>query len=70
FANGTGYFWDEGEDVSENEAQTFTWTLEKSELTQIHDMEISGAKVPKTYTVTELTASSLKYSGHSFTKVN
>lgn len=45
-----------------------------SELTQIHIMTIGG-NVPKVYTVTELTATTLKYKDsfsvtHSFTKVN
>ena len=74
FSNGNGYSWDEGDDVSESEAQDFTWTLESSTLTHIHILEIGGT-VPKVYTVTELTEKSLKYKddfgkSFSFTKVN
>ena len=58
--NHTGATWDEDDDVHEDEAQGFEWKLVKSELRQIHIMEMGGA-VPKTYTVTELTATSLKY---------
>jgi hypothetical protein len=73
-ANGTGATWDTADDVTEAEAQTFTWTLVKSELTHIHVLE-TGGSVPKVYTVTELTATSLKYhddfsANFSFTKVS
>ncbi len=59
-ADGTGGTWDTADDVTEAEAQAFTWTLIKAELTHIHVLEIGGS-VPKVYTVTELTATSLKY---------
>jgi hypothetical protein len=73
-ADGTGGTWDTSDDVTEAEAQLFTWTLVKSELTHIHVLEVGGA-VPKVYTVTELTATSLKYNddfgvSFSFTKVS
>lgn len=72
--DGTGATWDTSDNVTEAEAQTFTWTLVKSELTQIHNLEIGGS-VPKVYTVTELTDVSLKYHddfgvNFSFTKVS
>ena len=57
--DGTGLTWDTADDVSEEEAQAFTWTLVYSTLTHIHIMEIGGV-VPKVYTVTELTATSLQ----------
>ena len=72
-SNHTGSTWDTADDVMEDEAQPFTWQLVKSELEQIHIMEMGG-KVPKYYTVTELTETSLKYKddykSYSFTKVN
>ena len=72
-ADGTGGTWDTADDVTEAEAQAFTWTLVKAELTHIHVLEIGGS-VPKVYTVTELTATSLKYhddfgASFTFTKV-
>ena len=72
-AGGTGGTWDTADDVTEAEAQAFTWTLVKSDLTHVHIMEIGGS-IPKVYTVTELTATSLKYHddfgvNFSFTKV-
>jgi hypothetical protein len=71
--NGTGGTWDTGDDVTESEAQAFTWTLVASELTHIHLLEIGGS-VPKIYKVTELTTTSLKYQDDfgvkfSFTRV-
>lgn len=58
--NNTGATWDTADNVTEAEAQAFTWTLVKSQLTHIHIIQ-SGGTVPKIYTVTELTATSLKY---------
>jgi hypothetical protein len=73
-ADGTGGTWDTADDVTEAEAQPFTWTLVKDQLTHIHIMQIGGS-VPKVYTVTELTATTLKYHddfdvSFSFTKVS
>lgn len=73
-SDGNGVTWDTADDVTEAEGQIFTWTLKKAELTQIHIMSVGG-NVPKVYTVTELTATSLKYHdsfnvSYSFTKVN
>lgn len=71
-ANGTGYTWDTADDVTEAEAQVFSWKLEGSTLTQIHLMEMGG-NVPKTYTVTKLSATTLAYhddygKSYTFTK--
>lgn len=74
YDDGSGATWDTSDDVTEEEAQEFTWTLEQSELTHIHIMELGGV-VPEVYTVTELTATTLKYKddfdkSYSFTKVS
>ncbi|MBR5190083.1 MAG: lipocalin family protein [Paludibacteraceae bacterium] len=71
-ADGTGYTWDEADDVTEAEAQQFTWTLEEDVLTHIHIMEMDGS-IPKVYTVTKLTATELTYEddfgkAHTFNK--
>jgi len=71
-SNKTGTTWDTSDDVSEAEGQAFTWSLSQSDLTHIHIIE-TGGSVPKTYTVTELTANTLKYKDsfgktYSFTK--
>lgn len=57
-----GLTWDVSADMTEEDGQKFTWALKKSELTQIHVVEIIGGQsVTKIYKVTELTASTLKY---------
>ncbi len=58
--DGTGYTWDTADDVTEEEAQPFTWSLNGKTLTQNHQMEMGGI-VPKSYTVTTLDASTLAY---------
>jgi len=73
FSDGKGYTWDTSDDVNEDEAQRFTWTLVRLELTHIHVLEIGGT-VPKVYTVKELTTSRLRYEddfgkSYTFTKV-
>ncbi len=81
-SNYTGGTWDTADDVTENEAQSFTWSLVQAELTQIHIISVrksNGTKVrrnvPKVYVITELTTNSLKYkdgfgNATSFTKVS
>lgn len=59
-ANYNGVTWDTGEDVSEAEAQPFTWSLEGAILTQVHQGEM-GQVVPKVYTLTTLNDSTLSY---------
>lgn len=72
-SNYSGATWDTSDDVTEAEAQPFTWSLVQSELTHIHIMEVGG-NVPKVYTVTELTVNKLTYKdnfgkSYSFTKL-
>lgn len=69
-ASGNGLTWDESDDVTEEEAQSFTWELEDATLTRYHQMEGSAAVVPKTYTIKTLTATTLVYEtsgGKTFT---
>lgn len=58
--NGGGATWDTSEDVTEEEAQLFTWELTGSQLTQIHTIEMGGT-VTKIYTLTELSGTTLTY---------
>ena len=72
-ADSTGSTWDTSDDVTEAEAQKFTWNIKKSVLTQTHIMEIGG-NAPKVYTITSLNATSLVYKDNfgnvsTFTKV-
>jgi len=72
-SDGTGGTWDTADDMTEADAQAFTWSLDAADLTQIHILEMGGT-VTKIYTVTELTATTLKYKdeydSYTFTKVN
>lgn len=70
----TGVSWDTGDDVSEDEALPFTWSLSGNRLIHYHTME-GGQVVPQAYTLTGLSASVLEYHDnvgkeHRFTKVN
>ena len=74
YSNYEGATWVPAEDVKESEAQTFTWEFINSELTHIHIMESGGAGIPKIYTVTKLTETTLSYKdsfgkSYTFTKV-
>ncbi len=67
--NKAGATWDTADDVTEEEAQTFTWEVTGSQLTQVHTIEMGGT-VTKIYTLTELTTQRLSYKdefGSTFT---
>ena len=72
-SNYTGVRWKPDDNVFEAEGEKFTWQLVKSELERIHIRAIDGGGVPEVFTVTELTATSLKYKNesrsYSFTKI-
>lgn len=59
-ADGTGHTWDTADDIYEEEAQPFNWSMNNATLVQNHLMEMGGV-VPKTYTITTLTATTLCY---------
>ena len=70
---GLGATWDASDDVEEEEAQLFKWTLEGSTL--IHEHIGTFVTVPKVYTITTLNTSQLTYrddygNTHYFSKVN
>ncbi len=67
-----GTTWDESDDIFEDEAQAFRWTLTGSTLKQVRIGTF--IEVPMIYTVTTLTPSSLCYEDdygvvHQFSKV-
>ncbi|MFI3297696.1 MAG: hypothetical protein R3Y59_08740 [bacterium] len=74
--DGTGYTWDTADDVSESEAQTFSWEIESGYfLIQYHDMESSEATIPKTYTITSLSDTEFAYmdsygTTHTFVRID
>jgi hypothetical protein len=59
-ANKSGVSWDTADDVTEAEAQAFTWTITEDQLEQIHVIE-NGGVVPKVYTITTLNSTTLAY---------
>ena len=70
---GLGATWDVGDDVEEEEAQLFKWSLDGSTL--IHEHIGTFVTVPKVYTVTTLNSSQLTYhddygNTHYFSKVD
>ena len=74
--NGEGVTWnpDPNVDQQEEEGQKFRWKLQQSELEQRHNIEIIGEDIIiEIYTVTVLTATTLKYKhesrSFSFTKI-
>ena len=73
-SDGTGVTWDTADDVSEEEAQPFSWTLNGTRLTQVHYGEMSS-EIYKQYNVTKLNACNFSYEddfgfGHNFVRVN
>ena len=72
-SNGKGLTWDVSDDMSEDEALPFDWSLEGDQLIQEHVLW-DGSIVPKIYTITKLDALQLVYrddygNTHTFTKV-
>lgn len=70
---GWGATWDTDDDLEEEEAQLFKWSLEGSTL--IHEHQGQFVTVPKVYTVTTLNSSQLTYhddygTTHNFSKVD
>lgn len=60
YSSGNGVTWDEAEDISEEESNlTFTWTLNGDELTHVFSGAAGNQAVPKVYTVTSLTSSTM-----------
>ena len=55
-----GITWDTSDDISEDEAQVFNWTLKGSTLTHEHIGIFES--VPKVYTINSLTSNELTYS--------
>ena len=72
----TGTTWDVSDpDITEADAQKFNWKLDGSKLIEEHYLETTGGTFPKTYTITELSASKLSKKDNfdkveTFTKVD
>ena len=59
-SDGGGATWDSSDDVTEAEAQLYTWSITGSKLTQVHVIEMGGT-VTKIYQLIDLSATSLYY---------
>ena len=59
--DGTGCTWDEADDITEDEAQRFTWEVDGNQMIHIHLTETGTAKVPKQYIITSLSNVQLSY---------
>lgn len=73
-SDGGGATWDIKDDVTEEEAEDFNWTVNGSTLYQEHIL-FNGAIVPKTYTLVTLNSTQLTYHDdygtyHYFTRVS
>jgi len=75
-SDGTGVTWDESEDITEEESNlTYRWTLQTDRLTHVFSGAQGNQAVPKVYTITEITASTMKWKDdysmeYTFTKIN
>ena len=58
--DGTGLFWDTGDDVGRNEALRFRWSLDSNVLQMVFKLSMGGV-VPKEYLVTFADDESLVY---------
>ncbi len=59
-ADGTGRRWDTGDDVSRDEAQAFSWTMDSNLLTIRYDLKLGGIMI-RQYVVTFVDEESLVY---------
>ena len=62
-SDNTGVTWDEGEDISESESNMrFTWSIEnEDELRMVSSGEMGNQFVPKSYTVIEVSPTTMKW---------
>ncbi len=75
-SDGTGVTWDEGDDITEEESNlTYSWTINGDRLTHVFTGAQGNQAVPKVYTVTEISSTSMQWKDdysmeYSLTKVN
>lgn len=68
-SDGTGKCWDLNDDVTESEAQAFTWEFDAGaddKFIQYHKMEIGSGIVPQYCNILELTSSTFRYNNDGF----
>ena len=62
-SNGNGHMWDPAEDVQEDEADTFTWTIDESNKMMVQQVHFQGGQgiVPQYCNILILNETTLKY---------
>jgi hypothetical protein len=68
-SDGTGKEWDLRDDVTEDEASTFTWEFDEGaedKFLKYYKMEINDAIVPQDCNILELTSTDFKYNNEGF----
>ena len=65
-ADGTGHMWDPADDVQEDEADTFDWTIEGSQMTQIVHFQEGQGDVPQYCNIITLNETSFKYNNEGW----
>ena len=68
-SDGTGKEWDLRDDVTEDEASTFTWEFDEEtedKFFKYYKMEINDAIVPQYCNILELTSTDFKYNNEGF----
>ena len=68
YANGTGKMWDTAEDVSEDEADTFDWSIDGNKLTQIMHF-IGGGDLPQYCNIITLNETTFVYNNEGWRAV-
>ncbi|MBP5643788.1 MAG: hypothetical protein J6X10_06130 [Bacteroidales bacterium] len=67
YSDGTGKMWDEGDDVHEDEADTFDWSIDNEDkLTQIVHYHEGGAVVPQYCNILILNETRFKYNNEGW----
>ena len=76
-SNGTGHMWDPADDVQEDEADNFDWTIdENNKMTQVIHYQGSQGDIPQYCNIIILNETTLKYNNegwraeYTLTKVN
>jgi len=77
YSNGTGKMWDTADDVQEDDADTFTWSIDSNnKLTQIVNFQSGAGVVPQYCNILILNATTFKYNNegwraeYTLTRVN
>ena len=66
YSDGTGKFWDEADDITEEEATTFDWSIDSDKLTQIHHMQEGQGDIPQYCNILLLNQTTFKYNNEGW----